>query len=1616
MRALTFILIVSVAGSQKLKYEPNFREGLTHVYKYEGVILTGLPQSGLSRAGVKINCGLSIVPEGHASYLLKITDFQILEYNGVWPSHPFISAHKLTQRLAPQVTQPVKFEYSNGQVGSIFAPAELPEDILNIHRGILNIFQITIKKLQNFYELQEAGIEGICLTSYIIQQSKKANRITVTKSKDLNNCQEKVMLFTGAAYASRCPAFEKTGRNIRASSTFTHVLKPTISGAILQEARVREVHQFTPFHELDGSAVIEAEQNLVLVAVKAAVISLPQVQFVKHGTLKYRYSQGVLPKPVQLTHPQNVKKAILETLTNLEIHHTESVHSDTPAKFLQLVHLLRSASTQTVSDVWEKNHSSQFRRWMLFALPAAGTVDALRFIKAKIQRYQVTKHEAAQILVLALHQVTANLDALSLVRELLGMVQVQQSSILRPLVFLGYGSMVYRYCAERLTCPDKILALLHGFLATSATRGNEEDLVLALKAIGNAGQPASIKHLVKFLPSSRSLTAKVPQKIQVDVIMAFRNILKKDPAKVQAITLQIFMNKQNHVELRTSACAVYLCSKPPLNALLVLANSLLTETSLQVASFAYSQFRSLARSSLPSLKPLAAVCKIALKYLGARFEHLGFRFSQVLHPDVFSYKLMAGAAAKVIVLHDAGMVIPSVTAAKFSGYMMGGFGDLLEVGLRMEGLQEAVTKSWKKAGRILDMKQMQRILSKFPDLKSVPEKMPLASAYLKLFNQEIAFVDIRRDSIHKALQMLNGVDDRQGTLRKIIHQLREPVELRPAAAFMALELRRSVPTCMGLSTELSLVSASVAKASLHVEANFSASTSTFSQLLGANIVLKTQINPSLAVYNKASMGISAPFIQSGLELTAKVHSSLPVDVLMKLNVKEGSLQIHSVPVQQENPIMTLKSQVFAVSRSHENLVTEKVTPFLPEIKEANIMKQKFKTSQETQSDTDIYSKIGLDGEEFSDRTQWLAPQPWIYKSCSSLSNFAFEVCLDAKVANVLYVRHSPLYRLLGTHVARVLIRPVPSESDIQSLILEVQVGPKASSKMVRLLEKEELPLKQTYGRTVLLKESHAQSRLNKQTGIEKPSSHGHSSQGSSSSWTYSLDRPHGTSLENSKEAWRSGNSTEHNPSLKSRSVSVLSRLTQLDLLGALSSPLLTVIAKATRSDGNLQGYQLTGSMDSARGRPTVQLRMVELADDSRWKLCVDASSPTAHRAMVIYRWGVNCQRYRMSYQASLGYLGNHPALKLQTKWASIPQELITGGKMIGSALAYLLGFSNSFRGNPPHQITQLIVLTSPRTVDTIVKLPRVTIYYRGFELPLPVNIPVVMPRVRGRQLGSVVHLPHFLLTMNQKECVAKRDRVVTFDGSELNYRIPNNCFYVLTKDCSSAPTFILLMRRITSQQAKKRIKLLISAPNTVIEAYPMQDRIKLLMDSVEATVSEQQTVLKDIITIQRNGTGITLQIPSINIEKLYFDGDQVKITLDHMMGKTCGICGLNNGEQKLIMPNQEEAKDQEHLYESWLCSGTSCKDDCRVRKEFVELGQVVEFDGEESRCYSVEPVQRCLAQCTPLETRSRSVNFHCVPSNRTVNIFSAARFRWKATHISHPMDSHTDCSCECIKA
>lgn len=73
---------------------------------------------------------------------------------------------------------------------------------------------------------------------------------------------------------------------------------------------------------------------------------------------------------------------------------------------------------------------------------------------------------------------------------------------------------------------------IHERAAEAISKGEIREITLALKVMGNAGHPASLKTIMKLLPGFGSAAAAVPLRVQIDAILALRNIAKNEPKMV----------------------------------------------------------------------------------------------------------------------------------------------------------------------------------------------------------------------------------------------------------------------------------------------------------------------------------------------------------------------------------------------------------------------------------------------------------------------------------------------------------------------------------------------------------------------------------------------------------------------------------------------------------------------------------------------------------------------------------------------------------------------------------------------------------------------------------------------------------------------------------------------------------------------------------------------------------------------------------------------------------------------------------------------------------------------------------------------------------------------------
>ncbi|KAM6327412.1 vitellogenin-1-like [Podargus strigoides] len=1062
MRGLILALALTLVGSQHLNYQPEFSENKVYTFDYESILLSGLPEKGLAKAGIRIKSKVEISGIGPKLCLIRIHSIEAAEYNGVWPTSSFSRSLKLTQVLTGQLSSPIKFEYSNGHVGNLMAPDSVSDDGLNIYRGILNILELGIKKMQHSYSLQEAGIGGICNTTYIVQENKRASSIYATKSKDLNSCEEKVQMITGSAYTDPCQTCQQRNKNSRATATYNYKIKYTRNEAVITQADVEEIHQFAPFNEITGgNAIVEARQKLALTDVQKQLPEVPPKEFQNRGSLQYQFGSELLQLPVHLFRIKNVESQIEESLQDLVETTSEQLPSDAPAKALKLMHLFRAANEENYESVWKQFSSRPaYRRYILDIIPAVASHRALRFLRHKMERQELTAWEAAQTVLVALHSSTPTWDVMEEATLIVKKHCPRSSTVLGKVCHLSYASLCHKQCSSSDPCSE-CLQLLHSFAGEALSKSNTEDISLALKALGNVGHPASIKHIKKFLPGYAASASDLPLKVHAIAVMALKNIGMKDPKMVQAITLEVFLNHKIHPRVRMLAAVVLLETKPGLPILMTLADAVLKEPSMQVASFIYSHLRALGRSTAPDLQVMASACRMAVRALSPKFDRTGYQFSKVFHFSMFKEFLMSGLAAKYLILNNAGSLIPTMAMSQLRTHFLGRVADPLEVGITVEGLQEIFAKGYSPDRDWQTDYDFKEVLKKLSDWKAFSSDKPFASGYLKMFGQELFFGGLDKNAIQNALQAWYGPDEKIPSIRRIISSLQSGVGRQWTKALLSSEIRRIVPTCTGFPTETSFYYSSVTKVAGNAQAQITPSPKSdfrLTDLLNANIRLRSKMSISMAKEMTFVMGINTHMIQAGLEAHTKVNAHVPVNVVATVQMKEKSIKIEIPPCKDETNIITVRSKTFAVTRNIGDLAASKITPVLLPEAVPDIMKMSFDSDSASGETDNIREKQSAEdvsaGNIFSFGHS-SRKEPFVQSMCSNASTFGFQVCIERKSVHAAFIKNVPLYYLVGEHALRMSIKPVYTETPIEKIQVTVQAGDQAPTKMVRLVTFED---------------------------------------------------------------------------------------------------------------------------------------------------------------------------------------------------------------------------------------------------------------------------------------------------------------------------------------------------------------------------------------------------------------------------------------------------------------------------------------------------------------------------------------------------------------------------------
>ncbi|KAM8887734.1 vitellogenin-like [Synchiropus picturatus] len=1656
--ALSLALVGDISCGCTIQTAPEFAAGKTYTYKYEALLFSGLPEQSTARAGLKVSSKVLISATSQNMLMLKLVEPEILEYSGVWPKDPMTKATKLTSALTSQLMTPIKFEYDHGVVGKMYAPEGVSVTVMNIYRGILNVLQLNIKKTQNVYELQEAGAQGVCKTLYAITEDEKAERILLTKTRDLDHCQERIVKDLGLAYTQTCAKCQQVSKSLRGATAYNYILKEVSSGVMILEATVNELIQYTPFTEVNGAAQMETKQSLVFIEITKGPIIPINAAYIHRGSLKYEFSNELLQTPIQMVRVRNIQSQILQILDHLVVHNKERVHEDSPLKYMELVQYLRSAHFEDLEMIWNQfKHKPEYRKWIIDAVPSIGNEVALKFIKEKILANELTFAETAQALIASIHLVTANSAAIREIESLLVNNKIIENQMLREIVYLGYGTMISKHCIDKAVCPSELIKPIQEQLADAVAKDETRDIVLFLKVLGNAGLPTSIKPITKILPIHGTAATSLPMRVHSDAIMALRNIARKEPRMIQDLSLQLYMDKALHPELRMLACIVLFETRPPMGLVTTLANIVKNEENLQVASFTYSHMKSLTRSTAIPHASVAAACNVAIKILSSKLDRMSMRFSKAVHMDIFDTNYMVGAAASAFYINDAATILPRSVVAKATAYIAGAAADVLEFGVRTEGIQEAFLKNSAITENVDRITKMKRVIKAISDWRSLPVYPPLGSVYIKLFGQEVAFANIDKSWVDHAIAIATGPSV-ENMARDIVKSLLSGISLNFIKPVLATEMRRILPTAAGLPMELSLYTAAVAGANVEFKAKATPSPPDnfrLSHLLKTNIELQTEMKPSIAMNSFAVMGVNTEIIQAVVLSRASVNSFIPAKIEATLDIAEGHFKIVGLPMGSHEHLGYAQCiETNAIVRNIEEPSGEKSTPVIPVkvVKTAEMMSSRMVSNAASVSKSSEMVEPEIDSvvEPIIKNKREIFQK----KYCAKVAFVGVKTCFKFQVgyqkSGNTYVAHGQIFNGISV--------PLVEGKAVERLEMEVQVGAKAAEKLIKRInlsgeeEEEEAtpPVKPVLAKlkkilTPGLKNSTMSSSSSSSSQFS--SSLGSKSSASSSSSRLSskpvkpLSKRRSMSVSSSsrrvdnrqkfvrhhkKQMIRPKATSAEVSRSRSSASSFEAIYSKKKFLGKEVEPSLAIIFRAVRADQKVEGFEISAYLDKPAAR--LQIILAALAEENNWKFCADGIILSKHKVTAKFAWGAECKQYDTIITAETGLLGPNPAARLRLAWTEIPSVVRRYANMVIKYIPEYI-WADWIHGkelNSEKQLSLTLVATSDKTLELIGKTPTRTLYRLNLHLPIALPLDDMTGLVPFDDLSEKIGF--IVSKAGAAECRYEKEMLTTFNKRQFKNEMPLSCYQVVAQDSTEEMKFMVLLKKDHVEQHHFNVKV----ADIDIDLYPRNSDVIVKVNGMEIPISNlpyQHPTAR--IQIRPRGEGISVIAPSLGLHEVYFGRDSWRVEVsDWMKGKTSGLCGRADGEikQEFHTPYGRVTKSPISFAHSWVLPAETCRDmsgkppvspvnlkmflhrfspsECRMKLESVMLEKQMVHHGQDSKCFSVEPVLRCLPGCFPVKTIPVTVGFHC-----QATVMPPARIYESSVDLRETAEAHVACSC-----
>ncbi|EFO82895.1 hypothetical protein CRE_00395 [Caenorhabditis remanei] len=1555
MKSIIIASLVALAIATSPAFDRTFSPKSEHVYKFDGLILSGLPTTSSDASQTRISCRTRIQAIDDRYIHLQLTDVTYsasdIPQTEQWPKMESLEQRELSDELKELLELPFRVQMRNGIISEIQFSSEDAEWSKNSKRSIVNLLSLhrsapvdelnqeekymETEKDSRFFNVHEKTMEGDCEVAYTIVQ--EGEKTIYTKSVNFDKCITRPETSYGFRFGSECKECEIEGQFVRPQTVYTYTFKN-------EQLEQSEVHSLYALN-IESQQLIKSETRAKMVFVEENKIT-KEIEKPTGAKEDLVYSTGnemlidqfcqqgdqVEVNPFKLPTEQKIEQLqeIFRQIQEHEQNTPETIHLISRA-----VGLLRMCTINELKKVHTTIYTKseiKAQSVMETCLAIAGTKNTIQHLIHHIQKKTISPLRAAELLKSIQETLFSSEHIADLLIELAQSPLAEGYEPLRQSSWLAAGSVVRGFASKTQDLP----------LARPATRQLKEkyvrvfmqhfrsaestyEKVLALKTLGNAGIDMSVNELVQLIQDPRQSLA-----IRTEAVDALRLLKDVMPRKIQKVLLPIYKNRQNNPQLRIGALWRMMETLPEEPVLAHIVSQMEKESNQHVAAFTYNVIRQFARSTNPCTQPLAIRCSKILLF--SRYQPQEQILSTYAQLPIFRSDMLSGVQFDFGTIFEKNSFLPKEIYASFESL----FGDnwhrnFAQVGFSQQNFEQIILKALERLslyGKQSDELRSRRVQSGIQMLQDIVKKMNIrprvqrtdeqsahAVFYLRYKDIDFVVLPLDMETIDNLLEkyVRNGEFD----IKSVLALLNNDSTFELHRTLFIYESERIIPTTIGVPLSISGKKPTIISLTGKVSVEM--------QKLGARISLDAV--PSIASTHVTDVRFWSPMFEQGVKSLQSTRLHAPLRLESIVEFKKNTLEITHKFVVPEHSKTTVSYNTRPVAFIHVPKDQE-----ITEIEEKTISHSEYQLAcEEIDRHHEVLGlKINAQGNVLS---KWSL-------SKAHMTEQDFEYTLENMNRPAEFVARFTIGNLEKTDLSEIKFDKI-FEKEFDMKNNESENRRQYFNKVIRDIQSE-----QGYKNLISMKFEAPQQMY----------------------WNHELR----TVCDQYVRICKIEMDCRRSP------------VPEETKEWTLHTELLAVRP------------QMTSSLRQLREQPH---REVQLALNAKWG--------SYKKSEITVNAQLEQSKEQKKYVRNMEREFNGiPEYELLIKAARLNQinvvseyKLTQEAEHTFSRLFDLIKVYNFWtvsekrvENEERRAVLQLTVEPLSRQyINMTIQTPQQQVELKNVRIPR-VFLPTIAHRAMYQQVWE----------KTGASCKVDQSEVSTFDN--VIYRAPlTTCFSLVAKDCSEQPTFAVLSKKMNKNSDELIVKVVRREEELVIKKTDEEFVVKVDGKTIQQSEFEQyeMEVLGDNL--------IVIRLPQGEVR---FDGYTIKTNVPSVASKSqlCGLCGNNDGENdnEFMTADNYETEDVEEFHRSYLLKDEECevendrlseKKNYRNKWNREEKRQESQYesneDEEESEnksvektlikefsnrvCFSLEPVTECRRGFESEKTTSKKLRFTCMP-------------------------------------